>query len=144
MAARPNISALLRRPHAVFIAQLHRALVAAGFGDIPPAYYVVFWNLDRAGTRLSTLAERAQVTKQLANYLVNQLVELGYLQRTPDPADGRARLIQFTARGRALERTAEASIARIEADWERRLGTAELRQLRAILERLDQALATEQ
>jgi len=135
-----NLSALLRRPHARFIAELHQALVAAGFGDIPPAYYAVFWSLDRDGSRLTTLAERAQVTKQLMNYFVNQLVELGYLQRAADPTDGRARLVQFTDRGRAVEHAAEAAIARVEADWTRRLGAREMGQLRRLLKRLDAAV----
>ena len=141
LAGEPNLSALLRRPHARFIAELHQALVAAGFGAIPPAYYAVFWNLDGNGTRLTTLAERAQVTKQLMNYFVNQLVDLGYLQRTADPTDARARLVQFTDRGRALEHAAEAAIRQIEADWARRLGAHELDQLRRLLQELDAAVA---
>jgi len=137
----PNLSALLRRPHAHFIAQLNQALAAAGFGDIPPAYYAVFWSLDREGTRLTTLAERAQTTKQLMNYFVNLLVDMGYLQRIADPTDGRARLVQFTERGRALERTAEAAIADIESEWAGRLGPKRMRKLRSLLSRLDMALA---
>jgi DNA-binding MarR family transcriptional regulator len=137
----PNLSALLRGPHARFIAQLHAALTGAGFGDIPPAYYPVFWSLDRDGTRLTTLAERAQVTKQLMNYFVNLLVDMGYLQRVADPTDGRARLVQFTERGRALERAAEAAIADIENEWAGRLGPKKMRKLRSLLVRLDTALA---
>lgn len=139
-AGAPNLSALLRRPHARFIAEIHRALDAAGFGDIPPPYYAVFWNLDHDGTRLTALADRAQVTKQLMNYFVNHLVELGYLERSADPTDGRARLVRFTERGQALERTAEQVITRIEADWAGRLGAGAMRQLRRLLIELDAAV----
>jgi DNA-binding MarR family transcriptional regulator len=137
----PNLSALLRGPHTRFIAQLYEALTLAGFGDVPPAYYSVFWSLDRDGTRLTTLAERAQVTKQLMSYFVNLLVEMGYVQRVADPTDGRARLVQFTERGRALERAAEAAIADIEAAWAAQLGPKRMRKLRSLLSRLEAALS---
>lgn len=140
----PNISALLRGPHSAFIAQLHRGLTAAGYADIHPAHYVVFQHLRNEGSRLTDLAERAQVTKQLMNYLVNHLEERGYLQRVPDPSDGRARLVRFTEQGRGLERTAEEIIVRIEAEWEDRLGTRRLAQLRRILTHLADILQTPQ
>lgn len=58
----------------------------------------------------------------------------GYLRRRPDPADGRARLIEFSDRGRAAVRTAEAVFRDMEAELGSRLGTAEVRQLRHALE----------
>jgi DNA-binding MarR family transcriptional regulator len=138
----PNISALLRGPHSAFIAQLHRGLSAAGYADIHPAHYVVFQHLRNEGSRLTDLAERAQITKQLMNYLVNHLERRGYLQRVPDPTDGRARLVRFTERGRGLERAAEENISRIEAEWAARLGARQMAHLRRILTRLADALQT--
>jgi DNA-binding MarR family transcriptional regulator len=141
VAREPNLSALLHAPHARFSTALHEALTAAGFGDVPPAYYGVFWSLDRDGTRLTMLAERAQVTKQLMNYFVNLLVQMGYLQRAADPSDGRARLVRFTERGHAFERAAEAAIADIEAGWAAQLGPKKMRKLRSLLGRLDSELS---
>jgi DNA-binding MarR family transcriptional regulator len=140
----PNISALLRGPHSAFIAELHRGLSAAGYADIHPAHYVVFQHLRNEGSRLTDLAERAQITKQLMNYLVNHLEGRGYLQRVPDPTDGRARLVRFTEQGRGLERAAEESISRIEAEWEARLGARRMAQLRRILTCLADTLQTPQ
>ncbi|MFO0736655.1 MAG: MarR family transcriptional regulator [Labilithrix sp.] len=53
------------------------------------------------GTRLTELATRLGVTKQAAGQLVDELVELGHLERIPDPADARAKLIRFSKRGKA-------------------------------------------
>jgi DNA-binding MarR family transcriptional regulator len=63
------------------------------------AHTQVFENLDPDGTRLTTLAERAQMSHQAMGEMVDALVRHGYLERVPDPADRRARLIRRTARG---------------------------------------------
>lgn len=104
------------------VAELVRRLAARGHPDIRPAHSRVFAHLDAEGTRLTTLADRAQLTHPSMSELVTGLERLGYLERLPDPDDGRARLIRFTARGRACQRAALAEIAEIEAAWLRRLG----------------------
>ena len=53
------------------------------------------------GSRLTDLAEQAQVTKQTASLLVTALEREGLVERVPDPADGRASLIRFTRKGQA-------------------------------------------
>jgi hypothetical protein len=44
----------------------------------------------------------AAITRQAIGQLVDELEDLGYVQRTTDPADGRAQLVLFTRRGRAM------------------------------------------
>src|SRR5215468_10464789 len=68
----------------------------------------VFESLDPDGTRLTVLAERAQISHQAMGEMVDELVRHGYLERVADPADRRARLIRATARGRAELRRAAA------------------------------------
>ena len=60
----------------------------------------------------------------------------GYVQRVPDPTDGRARLVRFAARGRAAAEVAAATVAQVEAEWTAHLGPARMRALRAALEQL--------
>ncbi len=57
-------------------------------------------HIDLEGTRLTDLARRMGVTKQATLQLVDELVELGMLERVPDPSDARAKLVRFSKRGR--------------------------------------------
>ncbi|MEV4537706.1 MarR family transcriptional regulator [Asanoa sp. NPDC049518] len=56
--------------------------------------------------------------------LVNDLQRLGYLERQPDPQDGRAKLIVPTARGRAALSDAGDRVAEIEQHWGEVIGQA--------------------
>src|SRR5262245_23652165 len=66
-------------------------LAAAGH-PVRTAHAAVFGNIDSEGTRLSTLAERANMTPQAMGELVDDLVAKGYVTREPDPTDRRAKL----------------------------------------------------
>ena len=57
-------------------------------------------HIDLQGTRLTELARRMGVTKQAVGQLVDELVEMGMLERIQDPEDGRGKLICFTEAGR--------------------------------------------
>jgi len=85
------------------------------------------------GSRLTELAEAAQVTKQTASHLVDRLERTGYVRRTPDPTDARARLVRAAARGLAAKPVAEAVVAEVEAEWRAHLGDRRWRQLRDAL-----------
>jgi DNA-binding MarR family transcriptional regulator len=113
---RPLLPLLLGAAHALVDALVER-LAAAGYVDIRQTDSRVFENIDPAGTRLTVLAVRAQMTHQSMGELVTSLERRGYLERRPDAADRRARLIVLTARGRAMQRVAVAEIAAIEASW---------------------------
>jgi putative transposase len=62
-------------------------------------------------------AARAQMTHQSMSELVVGLEAAGFVQRVPDPADGRAKLICLTPLGRRVVRKAVEEIANIEAAW---------------------------
>lgn len=85
------------------------------------------------GTRATELAEAAQVTKQTAGYLVDQLERAGYVERRPDPTDARARLVCFTERGRALQQEARKVEREVEREWSQHLGPERLALLRELL-----------
>lgn len=77
----------------------------------------IFGNIRVGGIRLTELAARAQLSLAAASELVNDLETLGYLERQPDPSDGRAKLIVPTARGRAALSDAGNRVAQIEENW---------------------------
>ena len=97
--------------------------------------------LDDEGTRVSVLADRAQMTKQSMAELVGHLERLGYVERVPDPRDRRAKLVRATQRGKQLYAIAHEVVAEIEADWTRRLRKAKMSQLRTLLEELNAGLS---
>jgi DNA-binding MarR family transcriptional regulator len=112
------------------------AVITAGFDDITIAQARMFARIGPNGTRLTDLAEQAQVTKQTAGFLVDQLERGGYVSREPDPADARARLVRITQRGVAAVAVAREAEAAVEAEWTRHLGKAATAQLRRTLSRL--------
>lgn len=74
-------------------------------------------NIDPAGSRLTELAARARMTHQSMGEAVSALEDRGYLERRPDPCDGRARLVCLTSEGRRLARRAVREINAIEEQW---------------------------
>jgi DNA-binding MarR family transcriptional regulator len=119
---RHTLITLVRAALADMVDDLIARLHAAGHTGIRRAHSAVFENLDRDGTRLTALAERAHMTHPAMSELVGSVERLGYVERVPDPTDGRARIVRFTPAGRALQRFALAEIAKIETAWSRRLG----------------------
>ena len=74
------------------------------------------------GSRVSDLAAQARVTKQSAAFLVEQLEAAGYVERVPDPTDGRARLVRLTTRARRVAEVADAEVERVLAEWADHVG----------------------
>jgi DNA-binding MarR family transcriptional regulator len=138
--ARPNLGILLRGPYQEIVRRIADELGDAGFDDIRPAHTAVFQHIKAEGSRLSELAQRAQITKQSMGYLVDYLETRGYVERRADPSDRRASLISLTERGWDQVRAALAIIARIEEKWARSLGTRDMEELRKHLARLNQTI----
>lgn len=133
-----RIGELLRVPGQAVMRHIAGALARAGYADLRPAHMPIFIYLDHppAGTRVTDLADRAQVTKQSMGELVTYLEERGYVERMPDPTDRRAKLVRFTDRGWAVHETAPRIALDLEADWAARIGQQRFDQLRAILKEL--------
>jgi DNA-binding MarR family transcriptional regulator len=137
---RENLAILLREPYRVGSALLHQRFAERGHPQVRPPHGNVFPFLDDAGTRVSVLAERAQITKQSMAELVAHLERHGYVERIPDPADRRAKLVRATARGEELYALAREFVAELEQQWTKRLGKKKMRQLRELLEELNDGL----
>ena len=110
--------------------------VDAGYGDVREPHFQIFGNIRMGGIRLTELADRAQLSLAAASELVNDLVDLGYLTRRPDPADGRAKLIDLTKRGQALMADAGGRVADIEHRWSRTVGERNFVQMTRTMQRL--------
>ena len=132
----PNTGLLLFIPYRALEARVFAALAEAGYADFTIAQARVAQRIGPDGTRLTELAEAAQITKQTAGFLVDQLERAGYVERIPDPSDARAKLIRLAERGRQTVAVAAEAVARVEAEWAEHLGGHRYRQLRRILTQL--------
>lgn len=144
MERRMHIGQLLWTPYRTHLLRLHEALAAAGYPDIQPAHGAnLFRHLRREGSRITEVAEQAQLSKQYIGHLVDYLEARGYVERTPDPLDSRAKLVRLTDKGREVERVAQESIQRLERELAERLGAERMLVLRGLLVELDAALESE-
>jgi DNA-binding MarR family transcriptional regulator len=133
---RVNLGVALFIPYRYTEDRMFRALQDAGFDDWTLAQCRVFQRVSADGSRLTDLADQAQMSKQSAGVMVDQLERLGYVRRVPDPADGRARLIVIEGRGRRAVAVAHGTLDEILAEWEAYLGTRNFTLLQQILDQL--------
>jgi DNA-binding MarR family transcriptional regulator len=135
-----NLGLLLREPYRIASEELHKRIRERGHPDVRPPRGNVFGFLDDAGTPVSELARRAQITKQSMAELVAHLERHGYVERVPDPGDRRAKLVRATARGSEVYSIAREVTAEIEREWTARLGARKMRRLRELLQELNDGL----
>jgi DNA-binding MarR family transcriptional regulator len=131
-----NTGLLLFIPYRAMERRIFAALREAGYDDFTTAQARVFQRIAADGSRLTVLAEQAQITKQSAGFLVDGLEKAGYVERVPDPADARARLVVVAPRGATLVARSAEVVAQIEAEWEAHLGARGWHDLRRHLGRL--------
>jgi len=135
-----NIGNLLRDPLLYLEAEIRAALDAAGFGDLGRPHVALGQFIADDGSRITELAQLAQVTKPSVVYLVDELERLGYVVRRPDPSDARAKLVAMTERGLEVQAVGRATIARVEREWAGLLGPRRMRELRGLLSDLHDEL----
>lgn len=136
MSEDPDLTTLVEAAYAAVEAEVHRRLDVAGFADIRPAHGKVFETIGQDGNRITDMAGRAQITKGSMVELVDHLQRGGYLQRLPDPADGRAKIVRLTPRGWDAVRVAAGAIADAEKRWTAHVGERNMRILRRALQAL--------
>ncbi len=135
----PNTVALLGRAYSLLGFQIVDGVVGAGYPQ-KPSHSAVFAQIDRQGSRLTALARGANMTPQAMGEIVDELEDLGYVVRRPDPSDRRAKLIMLTERGEACLDAGVSTISTIEQRISEILGERGHQQLRAmLLKLLDQA-----
>ena len=133
---RRTLGALLRRPYEAMLSEVYRRLGEAGFADLRPAHSPVFRHVLPEGSRTVDLAADAGMTKQSMAYLVSDLETMGYVELLPDPLDGRAKRVRLTPRGVEAQEAAAQFSGEIEGLWAAKVGEAEWKVARRVLERL--------
>jgi DNA-binding MarR family transcriptional regulator len=130
------IGALLRVPAQAIQRRLIRELNAAGFDGLSLPHMAVLQYPGPDGVRPGTLAERAGMSKQAMNRLLQSLEDLDYVVRSDAPDEGRARIVRFTKRGRAAYSKILAILHDIEREWSAELGPEDFAQLKGLLLRV--------
>jgi DNA-binding MarR family transcriptional regulator len=126
---------MLGRAYSLLGFQIVDGVVGAGFPQ-KPSHSAVFAQISPEGSRLTELARGANMTPQAMGELVDELEQLGYVKRRPDPTDRRAKLIVLTPRGHECIAAGIATIQGIEERIDQILGAerhAELRRLLSLL-----------
>jgi DNA-binding MarR family transcriptional regulator len=121
-----------RRAQAASLAKLQ----ASGHSEIRLGHLPVITNLDPAGMRITDLAVKAGMTRQMAGRLVKELEGFGYVSSRQDPHDQRAVVVALTDRGTSFLAGAPAAMAAVDGDFAALLGAEELTRLRESLLRI--------
>lgn len=134
-ANRLNTVSMLGQAYSLLGFQIVDGVVGAGFPQ-KPKHSAVFAQIDPEGSRLTDLARRANITPQAMGELVDELQELGYVTREPDPTDRRAKLIVLTPKGRAAVEAGKQTIVGLETRITEILGEKGHETLREMLGKL--------
>ena len=90
--------------------------------QVGAAHIHITRHLSLAGDRLTELAARAGMSKQAMASLVDQCEAWGLVARFPDPHDGRARTVCFTALGLDWVQAFRHAVQQAEAEFRGEVG----------------------
>lgn len=131
----PNTIAMLGRAYSLLGFQIVDGVVGSGL-PTKPKHSAVFAQIEPTGSRITDLARGANMTPQGMGELVDELEDLGYVTREPDPSDRRAKLVRLTEAGESVIAAGQRVIVGIESGLDDVLGVAGHRELRRLLTRL--------
>lgn len=119
--------------------ELVRRLHDLGHESVQQSHIGVLANIDTEGTRIAGLADRLGVTRQAVSQMVNELEKRGWVERSPDPDDGRAVLVRHTERGRTMLLDALEQMDDIERGYAAIIGEKRMRSLKQALRDIAEA-----
>ena len=132
----PLIGALLRVPAHAIQRRIIRELNASGFPELRWPHMAVLQFPGPDGLQPTALAERAGISKQAMNQLLQSLEAAGYVERSTGRDNARTRVVHLTKRGRgAYEKMADILLL-IEREWRAELGARKFAELKALLTRV--------
>lgn len=118
------------------LANAHRA----GFTEIAPAHNAVFASLPPEGARAADMAARAGITRQSMGEVVRDLVRLGIVEMVPDPSDGRAKVVTYTAYGKEVAQAGFDHIVALDQQFRDEFGDEDYDVARRVLDRIRELL----
>lgn len=116
--------------------EFEAAMRAAGHGWMTDARGAVIGHLRGGGVPQAELAAAMGISKQAVQQMIDELVGEGVVERVPNPADARGKLVCFTPRGLEALAISNAVKQAIERRYEAQLGKERFRALVAALDEL--------
>jgi DNA-binding MarR family transcriptional regulator len=129
----PAIGALLRLAWQDVRERIYEGVLEDGYTDLSRAHVLLFRWPVIDGLRPSELAARNQLSKQTINDLLKDLEKRGYLKRSLDPTDGRARIVRLTERGWNLTQVISDMSFATEREWAQVIGKTRYDEFRSTL-----------
>jgi DNA-binding MarR family transcriptional regulator len=133
-ADRLPLLALVEQADRALVADLVSAAAERGFPEIRVSHNAVFATLEPDGSRVSEMAARAGITKQSLAAIVKDLERAGLVAVSPDPADGRAKVVKYTDRGLQCARGGAGYLREVEDNLATVIGRDRLDDLRQLLD----------
>ena len=94
-------------------------------------------NLSEEPLRMSDIARKLILSRGGTTKVIDRLEDLGYVQRSPDPADRRATIVEITDQGhRAKAAAREVIDAGLEEAWAKHLTDQEAEVLISVMDRV--------
>ena len=137
---RKPMIALVHYADRAFQAHMVESAHERGRPDIKPSHNAVFAYLGETPRRAADLAVVAGMTRQSMGELVRELVDLNILEMVPDPDDGRAKLVTYSAEGKRFASTGFRHLRAIEDRFAAEFGD-DYEAARRVLERTAEVLA---
>lgn len=128
-----SIGRLFFLGHEIFASRVEAKVQASGFPDFAGTLATLVRIMRQPGSRVGDLAARARMSSQGMGQIVAEMTRRGYVRTEADPADGRARIVIYTPRGRRLAQTALAAVEEVEREYRRSLGAKRFEHLNVLL-----------
>ena len=132
---RKPLIALVHNADRAFQSHMVRGAHARGRPDIKPMHNHLFGVLGDDGDRAASLATRAGITRQSMGEVLRELVDAGIVEMVPDPQDGRAKIVRYTADGKRFASEGFRHLSELEERFEAEFG-ADYEAAREVLERV--------
>ena len=138
------MAALLRAARAAYIDAVRKALIEAGFDDMPRngAYVLsaiaqgggpVISAVAQGGASMAGIIRGLGVTKQAAGQLIDTLVLRGYVERREDKEDRRKLTVALTTTGEDAARVIRKAASGVDAKLKKRVGEKAIAEARKVL-----------
>lgn len=133
---RTNAARLLDNVSEDYHRRLRDKLLNQGYKGLKLSFSTVMNHMRFSGTRLVDIAELNGMTKQAIGQIANEIEELGYIERIPDPHDGRAKNLIFTDLGERLIQDSITAVEEVEGEYAQLIGEEKILQLENLLREL--------